>query len=412
MAIAASDRVCVPASSLHRLHLCRQFSGSPPPASCAGTLAAASGQNLERLLNRNAKRQARAGGGAAPAPAAAPVFSAAATGLVPGLPAARRRIAVGACGAAAVLQQDQDESPVAQEAGGHPPRGGRDSAAAAAADEEQQQQQQQQHVSVQDGDDEDWEDAWQDEEGEEEWEDAGVGGAAGATTASAAGDSEEDDGEGGGLTITFDKGDTAGDRGKRRRPASSGGEGGARRGVTKADRERAALVHRSHLLCLLARGQLFDGAASDPLLQAQLLSLVPPGPAAKLQIGGTAAAADGSSSSSSSAACSLQGLHQQLAWFRRHFKLAALGCGAAAPSGQGDLVTAALHGTRGLEGAGAALQAAVERRVAAGAEEYAALFAALLRAQGAAVRLMVALSPSSLRPTGALGCTGGQGGGC
>ncbi|PSC69590.1 DNA repair complementing XP-C cells-like protein [Micractinium conductrix] len=275
----------------------------------------------------------------------------------------------------------------------------RDSAAAAAADEEQQQQQQQQHVSVQDGDDEDWEDAWQDEEGEEEWEDAGVGGAAGATTASAAGDSEEDDGEGGGLTITFDKGDTAGDRGKRRRPASSGGEGGARRGVTKADRERAALVHRSHLLCLLARGQLFDGAASDPLLQAQLLSLVPPGPAAKLQIGGTAAAADGSSSSSSSAACSLQGLHQQLAWFRRHFKLAALGCGAAAPSGQGDLVTAALHGTRGLEGAGAALQAAVERRVAAGAEEYAALFAALLRAQGAAVRLMVALSPSSLRPT-------------
>ncbi|QDZ20430.1 DNA repair protein Rad4 [Chloropicon primus] len=37
----------------------------------------------------------------------------------------------------------------------------------------------------------------------------------------------------------------------------------------------ASLVHRSHILCLLCRGQHCDGVASDAVLQAKVLSLVP-----------------------------------------------------------------------------------------------------------------------------------------
>ena len=40
-----------------------------------------------------------------------------------------------------------------------------------------------------------------------------------------------------------------------------------RKGITKEEREMARLLHRTHLLCLLSRGLLFDQAASDPLLQ-------------------------------------------------------------------------------------------------------------------------------------------------
>lgn len=40
-------------------------------------------------------------------------------------------------------------------------------------------------------------------------------------------------------------------------------------GVTKRDKEIAQAVHRSHLLCLLARMLLLDSAAADPLLQAR-----------------------------------------------------------------------------------------------------------------------------------------------
>ena len=35
----------------------------------------------------------------------------------------------------------------------------------------------------------------------------------------------------------------------------------------------ARLLHRSHLLCLLSRGLLYDQAASDPLLQVGYLVL-------------------------------------------------------------------------------------------------------------------------------------------
>ncbi|XP_010453826.1 PREDICTED: DNA repair protein RAD4-like [Camelina sativa] len=45
--------------------------------------------------------------------------------------------------------------------------------------------------------------------------------------------------------------------------------------ATAKDKERAELVHKVHLLCLLARGRIVDNACNDPLIQAALLSLLP-----------------------------------------------------------------------------------------------------------------------------------------
>ncbi|KAG7555506.1 Rad4 beta-hairpin domain 3 [Arabidopsis suecica] len=45
--------------------------------------------------------------------------------------------------------------------------------------------------------------------------------------------------------------------------------------ATAEDKERAELVHKVHLLCLLARGRIVDDACNDPLIQAALLSLLP-----------------------------------------------------------------------------------------------------------------------------------------
>ncbi|PNY07154.1 DNA repair complementing XP-C cells-like protein [Trifolium pratense] len=45
--------------------------------------------------------------------------------------------------------------------------------------------------------------------------------------------------------------------------------------VTPDSSESAELVHKVHLLCLLARGRLIDSACDDPLIQASLLSLLP-----------------------------------------------------------------------------------------------------------------------------------------
>uniref|UniRef100_A0A2P2LPW8 DNA repair protein complementing XP-C cells homolog isoform X1 n=1 Tax=Rhizophora mucronata TaxID=61149 RepID=A0A2P2LPW8_RHIMU len=45
--------------------------------------------------------------------------------------------------------------------------------------------------------------------------------------------------------------------------------------VTAEDKEVAELVHKVHLLCLLARGRIIDSACDDPLIQASLLSLLP-----------------------------------------------------------------------------------------------------------------------------------------
>lgn len=47
------------------------------------------------------------------------------------------------------------------------------------------------------------------------------------------------------------------------------------RRASAEDKELAELVHKVHLLCLLARGRLIDSACNDPLVQASLLSLLP-----------------------------------------------------------------------------------------------------------------------------------------
>ncbi|KAI3518985.1 hypothetical protein L1887_07933 [Cichorium endivia] len=47
------------------------------------------------------------------------------------------------------------------------------------------------------------------------------------------------------------------------------------RRASTEEKEVAELVHRTHLLCLLARGRLIDRACNDPLIQASLLSLLP-----------------------------------------------------------------------------------------------------------------------------------------
>lgn len=363
----------------------------------AETLVSASGAAVARLLNRNVRRQARNAGSTAPPALRGEALAAAAAGLVAGLPGARQQAGVGACGTAAVLNADaesDDEPPQQQQqlpvqpAGEepHPPGalllgGG-------------------QPLS---GDEEDWEDAWgDDDDGTEEGGSAWPGSP--SPSAAAGGGGSEEGGGGGdataGLTIVLNRdGSEAGEGGK----AKAGGAA-KRRGVSRADRDRAAQVHRTHLLCLLARGLAYDAAASDSLLQAQLLSLVPPGPAAKLHTvwGGGGAPA----STLAAGGCTPQGLRQQLSWFRSEFKLAPSAGPASASQGPGqgpaaDPVVAAALGARGQAGVVEGLRAAVEARRGT-PEQLAALFAALLRAQGALVRSVRVLEASSLRPTGAV----------
>jgi xeroderma pigmentosum group C-complementing protein len=223
-------------------------------------------------------------------------------------------------------------------------------------------------------DEEQWEDAWGEEGGEEEEEEEEEGDAA-------AGDRTEGNTEG--LTICLDS--EHGQAKPSRRPTQPGGP--RRLGVTKVDRLRAQLLHRTHLLCLLARGRQLDAAAGDPLLQAQLVSLLEPGPEAKLYEGEVL----------STAAVSLRGVRQQLSWLHRTFKLRPL------PGGGGeDPVAAAFLQATGLPRAVQQLREAVEQR-RCGGEQLVAVFAALLRAQGASVRLVCALHASPLRPTGECG---------
>ncbi|CAL4998846.1 unnamed protein product [Urochloa decumbens] len=47
------------------------------------------------------------------------------------------------------------------------------------------------------------------------------------------------------------------------------------RRATAEEKELAELVHKVHLLCLIARGRVVDKACNDPLIQASILSLVP-----------------------------------------------------------------------------------------------------------------------------------------
>ena len=50
---------------------------------------------------------------------------------------------------------------------------------------------------------------------------------------------------------------------------TSGPSRARRKGITKEQREMARLLHRTHMLCLLSRGLLYDQAASDAVLQVR-----------------------------------------------------------------------------------------------------------------------------------------------
>ena len=358
----------------------------------AETLAAASGQNLERLFKRQARRQ----GKGAPVSVLQPALAA---GRVAGLPAQRQQQQVGACGAAAVTDLDAEE----QAGGGTAAEGKEDEEPTQQQQLEQQQGQQEQGSEEEE---EDWEDAWAELEGSEE----GAGTAAGGEE-EGEGDDEEEQEEEGGLTITLQRDGseegTAGGKGKGKPRGGSAAAGGVkRRGVNKADREQAQMVHRSHLLCLLGRGLMHDAAASDPLLQAQLLSLLPDAAAAWLHHN------SGDGTGGGGSGCSMAGLRAQLKWFRSVFKLQPGSLqqqqqqqkqqeDKASANRTSDPVLAALLSTRGLQGLVGELQEAVQQRSGT-CEQLVTLFAALLRAQGATVRSVRALDPSSLKPTGKL----------
>lgn len=365
----------------------------------ADTLATAAQQQVERLLNRQAKRQARATGVQQPV---VPPRLGPAPSVVPGLPGARQLPQIGACGAAAAANQDE----AADEAAGEQQQAADGPAAAGAMPppppppQQPQQQAQQQAEGSQE-----WEDAWAGQAGDEEWEEVPAGSPSAPGTTD---DGEQETGGTEGLTIVLNRDGSEAAEGSQRGKAGASGSSARRRGVTKADRERAQLVHRSHLLCLLARAQALDAAASDPLLQARLLSLVPQGPAAKLHEG---AAGSSTATAVGAGGCSLAGLHQQVQWFKSTFKLLPPTASSSSSQGTPDPVLAALLAPNGPQAWLQQLGGALEQRTGT-AEQLVGLFAALLRGQGALVRTVRVLEPSSLRPTGKqgtamLGCRAG-----
>lgn len=58
-------------------------------------------------------------------------------------------------------------------------------------------------------------------------------------------------------------------------PSTSNPKKKSIRRASAEDKELAELVHKAHLLCLLARGRLVETACNDPLIQGALLSLLP-----------------------------------------------------------------------------------------------------------------------------------------
>ena len=156
---------------------------------------------------------------------------------------------------------------------------------------------------------------------------------------------------------------------------------------SKKDRERCQIIHRSHLLCLVARALLYDSAADSSLLQAVLLSIVPEDVSQEAHCTGLGD-------------CSKGKIEKVLRWFRSHFKLTAQDqqeTAMAATIKDDDEVSAALLLTNGVEGIISQLVKATEMKCG-GAEELVTLLIALLRALGMDARSLRALHPSSLRP--------------
>lgn len=135
---------------------------------------------------------------------------------------------------------------------------------------------------------------------------------------------------------------------------------GVRR-ATAEDKEVAELVHKVHLLCLVARGRLIDAACDDPLIQAALLSLLPPH---LLRI-------------SEATMLTAKALIPVVSWFHQNFHVRSP-CGAEKP----------FH---------LSLASALETH-GGSSEEVAALSVVLLRALNLTARFVSILDVASLKP--------------
>ncbi|XP_038721413.1 DNA repair protein RAD4-like [Tripterygium wilfordii] len=134
------------------------------------------------------------------------------------------------------------------------------------------------------------------------------------------------------------------------------------RRASAEEKELAELVHKVHLLCLLARGRIIDSACDDPLIQASLLSLLP---AKLLKI-------------SLVLKLTVHDLSPIMSWFHNNFH-----------------VTSSVRRKISLH---SALCSAIETRGGT-LEEIAALFVALLRGLNLATRFVSILDVASLKPS-------------
>ncbi|CAA6664805.1 unnamed protein product [Spirodela intermedia] len=133
------------------------------------------------------------------------------------------------------------------------------------------------------------------------------------------------------------------------------------RRASAEDKILAELVHKVHLLSLIARGRLVDSACGDPLIQASLLSLLPCGILKALEV----------------PKLTINRLVPLVNWFRTNF------CVKSASPREGDLKTNLLLALGTREGT---------------AEEVAALSVALFRALNLSARFVSILDVASLKP--------------
>lgn len=145
-----------------------------------------------------------------------------------------------------------------------------------------------------------------------------------------------------------------------------GGRGLVRKATMK-DKEFAELVHKAHLLCLIARGRIVDNACNDPLLQASLLSMVPP------QI-----------SFHDTQCTSVLELGPLVKWFQSTFQICPeKGISSHLTDAQEDFTTGLLSALGSQAGSG---------------EEVAALSVALFRGLGLTARYVAVLDVASIKP--------------
>jgi len=315
------------------------------------TLDSASAYNVEGLLNRVKKRRNASN---APLPAA--------NGI---LPPPRRNNAAAApvCGAPAVAAEEKQEIPDKDD--------NKDPSNNNEAIDLTQQQQEAIKLDQGSGSEDDWEDVEEESKDQNELSPS-------KKKQSRQGITIHLGGKGGGAGV-INEDDEEGPTGNRRRQA-----------FTKEDRETARLVHRSHLLCLLGRGLLYDAAADDPLLQATAFSLLPSSLVELITKG----------VSSVDEQAQQEALEGATKWFRMNFTLLKTSS-LQPPAENEDEIGAAIAQAKGLEGLSSQLLLVVEKRCGT-AEELSTIFAALFRCVGCLIRTVRLLEPSSLKPGDAL----------